>query len=45
MLNPSRRQATDRHQVHEQQELLRWVAELYYIQEQGQAAPTPGPGA
>ena len=37
MLNSSRRHATDRHHAHEQQELLRWVAELYYIQEQGQA--------
>jgi deoxyribonucleoside regulator len=35
--NPSRPPSTDGTHVHEQYELLRWVAELYYVQEQGQA--------
>src|SRR6202040_301098 len=35
--NPSRPHAADAPQAHEQHELLRWVAELYYLQQQGQA--------
>jgi DNA-binding transcriptional regulator LsrR (DeoR family) len=35
--NPSRPSAGDATQAHEQHELLRWVAELYYLQQQGQA--------
>ena len=35
--NPSRPPSTDGTQAHEHYELLRWVAELYYVQEQGQA--------
>src|SRR6266550_409107 len=35
--NPSRPSAGDATQAHEQYELLRWVAELYYLQQQGQA--------
>src|SRR6266851_4525689 len=35
--DPSRPPGVDATQAHEQHELLRWVAELYYVQQQGQA--------
>src|SRR5207248_4988542 len=35
--NPSRLAGAEPAQTHEQHELLRWVAELYYLQQQGQA--------
>src|SRR5438445_12796731 len=35
--DPDNPPGTDGSQAHEQYELLRWVAELYYVQQQGQA--------
>src|ERR1700737_309909 len=35
--DPTRPPGADATQAHEQHELLRWVAELYYLQQQGQA--------
>src|SRR5207248_6975970 len=35
--NPSRLAGAEPAQTHEQHELLRWVAELYYLRQQGQA--------
>lgn len=37
MVNASRPRRPDPAQLHEQHELLRWVADLYYLQQQGQA--------
>ena len=37
MLNASRSRRSDQTELHEQHELLRWVADLYYLQHQGQA--------
>jgi deoxyribonucleoside regulator len=37
LANPSRTTGADSSRAHEQHELLRWVAELYYVQQQGQA--------
>jgi DNA-binding transcriptional regulator LsrR (DeoR family) len=37
MLNATRARRADQGELHEQYELLRWVADLYYLQHQGQA--------
>ena len=37
MVSPSRSRRSDSPEHHEQYELLRWVADLYYLQHQGQA--------
>ena len=37
MVNASRPRRPDPAQLHEQHELLRWVADMYYLQQQGQA--------